>query len=400
MEKPTFPRRLYTRGAEPEAQKSISYGSNDKKLFAAVKKLLSDAEWETLCDSRVGVFCKFHDLKFEWSSKLVHTMLSYQLECKKKYEIWSAVADSPIRFSLHEFEHLTGLNCDYVEDLGDPKCKVTLEMRAFWEKLGVGVELGPSQVELIRACEWATDWPSEDKLRLGYLAIYTGFIAARKNTSHTPVNLARLVMDEEEFENYPWGRVAFKNLIEAVKEAELWKSGYVLDGFVEVLQVWAYRFMPEFRASCGAPIRNAPDIPLLAYKESRWKWKPADWNPQGVLVKNPKPPEFAKGKDPQTLEMKCRRGCVLRAFPLLKMASVAFEEKLKLMFEDGFSGPHLTPTPRKPKAPTEKNVRRQQRRTLRRTSRLVDSSMLEPRRRLPLPRRTNLRNRFRHLNEG
>ncbi|CAA7014440.1 unnamed protein product [Microthlaspi erraticum] len=132
--------------------------SNDKKLFAAVKKLLSDAEWETLCDSRVGVFCKFHDLKFEWSSKLVHTMLSYQLECKKKYEIWSAVADSPIRFS-HEFEHLTGLNCDYVEDLGDPKCKVTLDMRAFWEKLGVGVELGPSQVELIRACEWATDWP-------------------------------------------------------------------------------------------------------------------------------------------------------------------------------------------------------------------------------------------------
>ncbi|CAA7037491.1 unnamed protein product [Microthlaspi erraticum] len=205
MKKPTFPRRLYTRGAEPEAQKSISYGSNDKKLFAAVKKLLSDAEWETLCDSRVGVFCKFHDLDFAWSSKLVHTMLSYQLECKKKYEIWVAV---------------------------------TLEMRAFWEKLGVDVELGPSQVEIIRACEWATDWPSEDKLRLGYLAIYTGFIAARKNTSHTPVNLARLVMDEEEFENYPWGRVAFKNLIEAVKEAELWKSGYVLDGFVEALQVW------------------------------------------------------------------------------------------------------------------------------------------------------------------
>ncbi|CAA7051916.1 unnamed protein product [Microthlaspi erraticum] len=266
MKKPTFPRRLYTRGAEPEAQKSISYGSNDKKLFAAVKKLLSDAEWETLCDSRVGVFCKFHDLDFAWSSKLVHTMLSYQLECKKKYEIWVAVADSPIRFSLHEFEHLTGLNCDYVEDIDDPKCKVTLEMRAFWEKLGVDVELGPSQVEIIRACEWATDWPSEDKLRLGYLAIYTGFIAARKNTSHTPVNLARLVMDEEEFENYPWGRVAFKNLIEAVKEAELWKSGYVLDGFVEALQVWAYRFMPEFGAGCGAPIRNAPDIPLLSYK--------------------------------------------------------------------------------------------------------------------------------------
>ncbi|CAA7025721.1 unnamed protein product [Microthlaspi erraticum] len=36
MEKPTFPTRLYTRGAEPEAQKSISYNINDKKLFPAL----------------------------------------------------------------------------------------------------------------------------------------------------------------------------------------------------------------------------------------------------------------------------------------------------------------------------------------------------------------------------
>uniref|UniRef100_A0A1J3K2H9 DUF1985 domain-containing protein n=1 Tax=Noccaea caerulescens TaxID=107243 RepID=A0A1J3K2H9_NOCCA len=223
MKKPTFPNRFYTRGAEPEPQKSIAYYSNDRKLFTAVKGLLSDAEWEMLCDSRVGVFCKFHDLKFEWSLKVVHTMLSYQIECKRKYEIWSAVGANPLRFSLHEFEYLTGLNCEYVEeeDLDDPKCEVTLEMRAFWERLGVDVEAGPSQHQLTQACKWATHWPSEDKLRLGYLAIYAGFIAARRTTSHTPVNLARLVMDEEKFESYPWGHVAFKNLMQAIKGAEL-----------------------------------------------------------------------------------------------------------------------------------------------------------------------------------
>ncbi|CAF2075792.1 unnamed protein product, partial [Brassica napus] len=55
----------------------------------------------------------------------------------------------------------------------------------------------------------------------------------------TRASLARLVMDIERFENYPWGRVAFK--------------------------VWAYFALPEFGANFGHPLPNRPSPMLLAY---------------------------------------------------------------------------------------------------------------------------------------
>ncbi|KAG2281051.1 hypothetical protein Bca52824_052271, partial [Brassica carinata] len=48
------------------------------------------------------------------------------------------------------------------------------------------------------------DWSREDAWRLAYLSIFTGFI---EGESFQPLRstLARLVMDLERFENYPWG---------------------------------------------------------------------------------------------------------------------------------------------------------------------------------------------------
>uniref|UniRef100_A0A0D3A0N8 DUF1985 domain-containing protein n=1 Tax=Brassica oleracea var. oleracea TaxID=109376 RepID=A0A0D3A0N8_BRAOL len=54
-------------------------------------------------------------------------MLSFKLDIKKKYEMWSLVCPEPLRFSLLEFENLTGLNCEYIEDLETPKLNVTQE---------------------------------------------------------------------------------------------------------------------------------------------------------------------------------------------------------------------------------------------------------------------------------
>ena len=68
----------------------------------------------------MGVFIKFQELGFEWASRLVHYMLGFQLDIKKKYELWSLVGPEPVRFSLLVFENLTGLNCEYIEDLERP----------------------------------------------------------------------------------------------------------------------------------------------------------------------------------------------------------------------------------------------------------------------------------------
>lgn len=264
MDKLDFPQRLYSVGQEPFPNKSIAYYSNDSKLFPALKEALEADEWEELKNSRVGVFLKFHEMKFGWASRLVHYILCFQLDCKKKFELWSLVGVEPLRFSLHEFEEITGLNCEYVKNLENPLVEVTADMKAFWAQMGVNFDRGPSIDELTAACQMCRTWSRDDRLRLGYLAIYAGFIEARRTSSPTRASLARLVMDLDAFEDYPWGRVAFKFLMESVKGVDLTKT-YAIEGFVQVLQVWVYCCLPEFGAGYGLPIEGSPTPPLLAF---------------------------------------------------------------------------------------------------------------------------------------
>ncbi|CAN6862980.1 unnamed protein product, partial [Brassica oleracea] len=99
MDKLDFPQMLYTVGQEPFLSKSIAYYSDDSKHFPALKEALKADEWEELKNSRLGVFIKFHEMKFGWASRVVHYILCFQLECKKKYELWRLVGVQPVRFS-------------------------------------------------------------------------------------------------------------------------------------------------------------------------------------------------------------------------------------------------------------------------------------------------------------
>ncbi|WZZ59738.1 hypothetical protein YC2023_059845 [Brassica napus] len=234
-------------------------------LHTALKKALHDDEYEELKESKLGVFIKFQELGFDWASRLVHYMLGFPLDIKKKYELWSLVGPEPVRFSLLEFENLTGLNCEYIEDLERPHCVVTKELTSFWEMLGVHVEAGPSTQEIIAAFERCEGWSWDDRKRLAYLAIFTGYIEGRKYSTPTRVSLARLVMELERFENYPRGRVAFKVLMDSVKGRDI--SGcYTINGFTQALQIWVYTALPELGANYGNPLPNNPSPPILAYK--------------------------------------------------------------------------------------------------------------------------------------
>ncbi|CAN6818726.1 unnamed protein product, partial [Brassica oleracea] len=151
---------------------------------------------EELKESKLGVFIKFQELGFDWASRLVHYMLGFQLDIKKKYELWSLVGPEPVRFSLLEFEHLTGLNCEYIEDLERPHSVVTKELTSFWEMLGVHVEVGPSTQEIISALERCEGWSRDDRKRLAYLAIFTGYIEGRKYSTPTRTRVINFVQKD------------------------------------------------------------------------------------------------------------------------------------------------------------------------------------------------------------
>ncbi|ESQ50207.1 hypothetical protein EUTSA_v10002223mg [Eutrema salsugineum] len=253
-----FPRRLYTKGFEPASDKSIGYYADDYRLVPVLKSALEEDEWEEIYESPLGVFLKFHELDFGWASRLVHHMLTFQIVCKQRYEIWSLIV-----------EEITGLNCGYVDDLALTDLALSDDTRAFWELMGVEAESGPSTIEIIEACSNCSSWSRDDRLWLGYLGIYAGFIVATRPGSSTNVNHARLVMDLKGFKEFPWGRIAFQHLINSVKEKDLSKNIHI-EGFVQALQVWVYYALPDFAAEFGEPLPNVTEEPLLlAYKGSR-----------------------------------------------------------------------------------------------------------------------------------
>ncbi|KAF3581079.1 hypothetical protein DY000_02032260 [Brassica cretica] len=90
MDIPELPRRIHTLGEEPPAINSILYHTC-WMLHTALKNAPHDDEYEELKESKLGVFIKFQELGFDWASRLVHYMLGFQLDIKKKYELWSLV---------------------------------------------------------------------------------------------------------------------------------------------------------------------------------------------------------------------------------------------------------------------------------------------------------------------
>ncbi|CAN7001435.1 unnamed protein product, partial [Brassica oleracea var. botrytis] len=175
---------------------SLNSAAGKRLNYKSLIKALHDDEYEELKESKLGVFIKFQELGFDWASRLVHYMLGFQLDIKKKYELWSLVGPEPVRFSLLEFEHLTGLNCEYIEDLERPHSVVTKELTSFWEMLGVHVEAGPSTQEIIAALERCEGWSRDDRKRLAYLAIFTGYIEGRKYSTPTRTRVINFIQKD------------------------------------------------------------------------------------------------------------------------------------------------------------------------------------------------------------
>ncbi|KAF8092659.1 LOW QUALITY PROTEIN: hypothetical protein N665_0406s0004 [Sinapis alba] len=141
-------------------------------------------------------------------------------------------------------KHLTGLNYKYIENLDNQAVEVTNELARFWEMMGVDIDVGPSSEQIIAACKRLGEWSRDDE---------------KKYSSATRDSPARLVMDLEEFETYPWGRLAFKFVMDFVKGKDLTRF-YTIYGFIQFLQVWIYFALPNFVTNFGKFIQNKPSL--------------------------------------------------------------------------------------------------------------------------------------------
>ncbi|KAL0667465.1 hypothetical protein Bca4012_030169 [Brassica carinata] len=229
-----FSPSLFSDETRPDPANFINYSSTFKSL-KVVKDVVSVEVWDYVEKSPLGIIIKFMDLEFAWSSTLVHNFFSRQLYCKKRHELWFLIGKQPARFSLFEFEGITSLNCEPL-----PNTMVVEDVKksnSFWALFNMRRNRSTPSAEdirtLCRSPDVCRSWSREDQIRLCYLVILTGGLLALDRREAIPPAKAKLLMDLDIFEQYPWGRVAFVELVQQIKDAIATKikaNSYVCKG--------------------------------------------------------------------------------------------------------------------------------------------------------------------------
>ncbi|KAF3520443.1 hypothetical protein DY000_02059010 [Brassica cretica] len=73
--------------------------------------LQGSQDMETIMGSQFGRLFELHVARCHNFAKLINSFLCRQLLTVRKYELWFHFATHPLRFSLDEFQQVTGLNC-------------------------------------------------------------------------------------------------------------------------------------------------------------------------------------------------------------------------------------------------------------------------------------------------
>lgn len=202
-----------------------------------MKEGLGVDAWDELKKSCLGVFIKFDELEYTWAASKVHYILTHQLRVKNCHEIWSLMYGRPIRFSLNEFVHITGLYCDPIYPLDN----YDGDHYEFWKEMKLPTTSdGPKYCELLKVMDFCKTWSLEKRVMVGKLILLFVEVNGISHSSRVPVSGAKQVLDPIGFEKHPWGRVAFTILVDSVKIVAYDNDSYTICECVHALLIWLY----------------------------------------------------------------------------------------------------------------------------------------------------------------
>ena len=258
-----YPPRLYEIGKTPIQSRSMNHSCFLSNL-QVMKESVGEDVWLELRESAVGVIIKLKELEYTWSAKHVHYFLVNQLAIQCSHEVWSLIEDQPLRFSLYEFEDITGLNCDPF----DTHEQWDVAHEDFWVEMKVPISEGPKLNELQALFPIIRNWPREKRVMVGLLCLLSIGIFGISSNSRIPLHLAKRVMDPAVFERHPWGRVTFTSFVDSIKVVTYEeKKSYTLHGYVHALLIWIYESVPGLGEIYGHRIEEA-EVPLLSWHGS------------------------------------------------------------------------------------------------------------------------------------
>ncbi|VYS62004.1 unnamed protein product [Arabidopsis thaliana] len=242
----SYPLCLYEEEKSSLQKRSMAHSCYVSQI-GKIKDGLGADVWDELKKTTLGLFIKFTESDFIWAAQTVHFFLTNQLRVDNMHEMWCLIDRRPIRFSLYEFENITGLNCDMFDesDTGET------DYKDFWNEMGVAMSVGPLFTELERVFEISKTWSLEKRMMVGRLCLQYVGVHGIHHGSRVPLSSAKRVFDPVAFEKYPWGRVAFDSLLRSVKFVKYDGDSYVIQGCVQALLVWIYESVPGIGEACG-----------------------------------------------------------------------------------------------------------------------------------------------------
>lgn len=245
MTDPTLPMRLFREGSEPNGERVQSY--SELGYIDEIANSLTPGDMEILKKSQFG---KVFDLPegAAYSGKLIHFLLTRQLVVSKKNEIWFIFGGSPIRFSISEFERLSGLNCSKPPAVKERKSKRKLMPGKYWYKL---FDRGDVSVEWVvgRLKKHLVE-DQDMRLRYAVLALIDGVLCPTSGRTKISPLHAEMSENLEIFLNHPWGTTSFMLTLKSIRARgadKLMRKSTTIQGFPHALTLLLLHCVPLIR---------------------------------------------------------------------------------------------------------------------------------------------------------
>lgn len=189
--------------------------------------------------------CFGHFLNFSItkpSSQLLLHLIQKQCKPKKSSEINFNIGGNVIKFGLRDFALITGLNCGILPHINKDSIKGGGRFRNIYFEGDKVV----TRKYLNLAFKVNKNAPDEDMLKMSLLYCLESFLLPRQDTVNVEMDHILMIDDDELFNNYPWGKVAFDMLVDYMRKATTSKCsvGIGMGGFIYALLVWAYEVIP------------------------------------------------------------------------------------------------------------------------------------------------------------
>lgn len=261
-----LPARLFATDRFPS--KRLNCNSTLDYLLLVKDVLEGTDEFEQLLGSCFGPLFRLPVRRCAFSGKMVHGLLTRQVVTKKRFEMWPVFGGQPMKFSLAEFGHVTGLPCGEFEPgyVVDDKTPAKKSDYQYWDILfGGRRDLTIKDVAAMVA--EGTDLPPSRKLKLCLILIVDGVLLASKVEPKPTLKHVKRLKSLKKFLEFQWGRESFwwtvKTMLppervmgvcedpEGVFCMKLRQETLALCGFPLALQLWAFEAVPGLLKRLG-----------------------------------------------------------------------------------------------------------------------------------------------------